>query len=97
MSNKAKETKDISLTKAYLILKPKTITTEADERSKSNPGHGYPSETLHLWDIWTCGTAEEWHSQIKAMTAKGEDFVPLIGNRPLVKTEMVSSIDGRTI
>ena len=92
MTTRITETKDIALTKAYLILKPTSVHIPGDERSRTNPGHGYGPETKNSWDIWSCGTVEEWESQIKAMTAKGEDFVPIIGNRPQVTTEVITTI-----
>lgn len=94
MTKRITETSEISLQKSYLILKPKTVRIPGDERSRTNPGHGHPAETKHSWDVWSCGTFEEWRAQIKAMTAKGEDFVPIIGERPEIKTEVVATIDG---
>lgn len=97
MSKRITKTEEVALTKCYLILKPTSVHIPGDERSRTNPGHGYGPETKDSWNIWSCGTREEWQSQIKAMTKKKEDFVPLIGERPLIATEVLTILDGTKI
>jgi hypothetical protein len=36
---------DIPAVEHWAIFEGSSITTEADERSKTNPGHGYPAST----------------------------------------------------
>lgn len=34
---------DLPLTESYIIVKAITVHVEGDERSRTNPGHGYPA------------------------------------------------------
>lgn len=93
MSIRAKTIYDIPKN-AFVILKPKSIHIPGDERSRTNPGHGYPATTESCWDIWIYNGFEEWRAAIGAMIKNGEKFVPLKGIQPLIETEVTTTIDG---
>jgi hypothetical protein len=47
----------------YLILEPKSVTIPGDERSRTNPGHGYPEHTVKSFDVHEFETEDaviEW-------------------------------------
>jgi len=58
----------------YLILKPRSTYIPGDERSRTNPGHGYPAGTEHSWDIEIYTYRAEWEAEIKRATASRTAF-----------------------
>ena len=50
---------DLPQTECFVIAKTLTIHTEADERSRTNPGHGYPASTDHYVQIFLVFPDEE--------------------------------------
>lgn len=67
-----------------------------DERSRTNPGHGYPEHTVQSWDYVVYANKQEWENDIAEMTKPSHyqraRFVPLIANRPTVETNIVVKI-----
>lgn len=62
----------------YAILIPHTTHHEGDERSRTNPGHGYPAHSTHHWNIETYPTEEKWHEEIKQrISRKDTNFKPV--------------------
>ena len=88
MPTRAKTINDIPDGDVFLILKPTSVHVPGDERSRTNPGHGYPAETIHSWNIWVYDGYEEWRANVKAMTLKGETFVPIQGRQPTITKEI---------
>lgn len=52
MSRYVSELKEIPQTECWVILKNTSTYHEADERSKKNPGHGYPTHTDHAVSVY---------------------------------------------
>ena len=48
----------------YAILYPESTTVPGDERSRTNPGHGYPEHTVENWRMEVYPTREEWEAEI---------------------------------
>ena len=48
----------------FAILYPESVTIPGDERSRTNPGHGYPEHTVDNWRMEVFPTREEWESEI---------------------------------
>lgn len=52
----------------FAILKPTSTTVPGDERSRTNPGHGYPEHTVNNWDIEVYHDRETWEAEIRRMS-----------------------------
>lgn len=56
----------------YAILYPESTTIPGDERSRTNPGHGYPEHSVDYWRMEVFSTREEWLAEIERLSkAKG--------------------------
>lgn len=51
----------------YAILYPESVTIPGDERSRTNPGHGYPEHTVHHWRMEVFHDRETWVNEIKRL------------------------------
>jgi len=58
----------------FVILTPRSIHIPGDERSRTNPGHGYPAHTESCWDIELYSDEESWKSDIVNLTRRRVDF-----------------------
>lgn len=56
------------------ILKSKSIYIPGDERSRTNPGHGYPESTEHSFDIEVYDSEEGWKKEVERLTTRKEKF-----------------------
>lgn len=52
----------------FLILTEGSYTTPGDERSRTNPGHGYPASTEYYTEVEVVTTLEELKSKIERMS-----------------------------
>ena len=59
---------------AVIIYKSNSVFIPGDERSRTNPGHGYPEryETYESFEHYVSEEKEEWESLVKALHFKGE-------------------------
>lgn len=73
----------------YLILVFSSEYVPGDERSRTNPGHGYPAyyqQTCHALKYETKG---EWEAEIVKRTREGKsDWVALEARRPTVEMKV---------
>lgn len=60
---------DIPYSSHWVLLKfdTKNVHHEGDERSRTNPGHGYPAytETFNMIDMFVYEDKQEWEAAIK--------------------------------
>jgi hypothetical protein len=49
----------------WVALEERSVTIPGDERSKTNPGHGYPESVTHFLDIIVFDDKEAMESWIK--------------------------------
>lgn len=77
----------------YLVLRPTSYTIPGDERSRTNPGHGYPAHTVNAWDIYSFDTKDEWEKEIKSLTKEGYKFKAIQGHAATVTTHVVVNIN----
>lgn len=54
----------------FAILTPKITHVEGDERSKTNPGHGYPAHDIRAWSIRAFDSFKEWEKEIVSLESK---------------------------
>ena len=55
---------------SYAILYPESITIPGDERSRTNPGHGYPEHSVDYWRIEMFASKEEWEAEISRLSKR---------------------------
>lgn len=67
---------DIPDVEHYAIIQSETVHIPGDERSRTNPGHGYPAEDVETisYRVFMRHQRKEWEAEIEKMT-----------NRPFVK------------
>lgn len=77
----------------YLILVPRTIYIPGDERSVTNPGHGYPASNEQTWSVQSFQSKDEWEAEIKRrVLVNDKDFVPIVANRPEINVSTDVSV-----
>tara|TARA_Y100000034_G_scaffold33124_2_gene40644 strand:+ start:2034 stop:2303 length:270 start_codon:yes stop_codon:yes gene_type:complete len=54
----------------FVILKPVSISIPGDERSRTNPGHGYPAHTEQHWNMEVYPTEQKWTDEIQRLMAQ---------------------------
>jgi hypothetical protein len=52
----------------YIIIKDVKVTIPGDERSRTNPGHGYPESTDTYQQVTFYDDVEEWKSMVRRLT-----------------------------
>jgi len=83
--------KDVPTCKHYGIVTFGKIAIPGDERSRTNPGHGYPEHTEHT-ATYSAYDKEAWKNEIIRMTErKHYDFVAFVAYPAKVKT--ISTIE----
>lgn len=88
----AHSSSDIPKGPHYAILEPRSTFIPGDERSRTNPGHGYPEHTEHSWDYIVFPNKEEWETEVKRRHESQwgrKDFVA-ISATPATVTSTVS-------
>lgn len=58
----------------YGILTPVNVYIPGDERSRTNPGHGYPAHTEHYWNIQIFSAEENWRNEIVRLEQNDEIY-----------------------
>jgi len=71
----------------YLVFS--SITIPGDERSRTNPGHGYPEHTESTVQYIIFKYENDWKNEITRRTIASQVFVPLVVHRPKVSTRVV--------
>lgn len=77
----------------YCIMEPVTIHIPGDERSRTNPGHGYGPTTNHSWRIAVFSSQYDWEQEIKAKTLNKESFIPFEMKVPEVTSTVVVEVN----
>ena len=88
----ASKPEDVPMGEHFAILCLRSIYIPGDERSRTNPGHGYPESTEHYWAYEVYQSREKWENAITQKTLSKEHFVPLQANRPTVEHKTIVSI-----
>lgn len=73
----------------HAIIKCSSFTVPGDERSRTNPGHGYGEHTETTTSIAVYATREAWVAEIERLSAQqwgGKDWVACIMRVPAVTT-----------
>lgn len=78
----------------YVILEFSSIFIPGDERSRTNPGHGYPEHTQNTTDLVVFDTKEAWMREIEERTKSDSSlysaykWVAVVVQRPEIKTNV---------
>jgi hypothetical protein len=74
----------------FAILTPVSTTIPGDERSKTNPGHGYPEHMVQSWDIEVFDSEEDWKADIIRRTGLtfGSPFKAVRMTSPTITTKI---------
>lgn len=80
----------------YAIIKDSshTIHHEGDERSRTNPGHGYPAydERIESISFEAFTNKTQWEDRIRQLTIKNEVFKAIEAKPVSVETEVIVKI-----
>ncbi len=66
---------DMPQGKHFAILEFSGYQVPGDERSRTNPGHGYPAHTVRRTSYRATEDAAEWKNEIAKLAAAKETFV----------------------
>jgi hypothetical protein len=76
------KSKDVPKEKHYAIITFGSVTIPGDERSRTNPGHGYPEHTESTASYVAYTNKEEWEAEVKRLAAEErswrDDFIALV-------------------
>lgn len=61
---------DFNSKEQYAIIEFGSIFIEGDERSRTNPGHGYPAHSVDNTKVYLFSSKEEWEKEITNRTTK---------------------------
>lgn len=86
---------DIPTGKHYVILRFSSIYIPGDERSRTNPGHGYPAFTEPVTNYYLYTNEAEWKAEITRLESNytKESYTALISEKVNVKTTVSVSIN----
>lgn len=54
----------------YAILTATSVTIPGDERSRTNPGHGYPEHSEDYWELQVFPSREAWVAEIERLSSQ---------------------------
>lgn len=77
----------------WAIIKTVSVTIPGDERSRTNPGHGYPAHTEEFITYKAFIIQSEWEEEIEKLTMRGERFTAIKASVAKVKVTVWSSCD----
>jgi hypothetical protein len=94
LSKYPKVTNDLPAGEFFAILRPRSTYVPGDERSQTNPGHGYPASTEQSWDIEVFSNQAEWEREINKLSTSAykADFKAVKIIPANIKTEVKVSI-----
>lgn len=55
---------------AFMKVKESSVFVPGDERSRTNPGHGYPEHTEHSWRLEVFADEEAWKAEIVKLAGR---------------------------
>jgi hypothetical protein len=58
----------------WAIIQTTSVNIPGDERSRTNPGHGYPASTETFITYRPFKAKAEWEKEVERLTLRGEQF-----------------------
>lgn len=92
-------TSDVPKVKHYVILEFNSIFIPGDERSRTNPGHGYPEHTETTANYIVYTDKAEWEKEVVKRTERNQtaysktDFVALVVSPANIKVQVNVTVD----
>ena len=79
----------------FAIITTTDIYIPGDERSRTNPGHGYPehTETSINYDVYQIGNEESWKAQIAHLTKNKTPFKAIRATTATVTTTVHVAVE----
>jgi len=65
---------DIPRDQHFAIFEGNSFYIPGDERSRTNPGHGYPASTEYAISYRAYSNRAEWEAEIKRLSERQKDF-----------------------
>lgn len=90
--NYVKNTKKIGAGKHFAIITFDSTYVPGDERSRTNPGHGYPAHSVDHCSYVVYETKESWERDIERYVLNKTKFIPIIGEVPVVETKVTVTV-----
>lgn len=84
-------THDIPKEPHYAILASKSTHIPGDERSRTNPGHGYPASTEQSWDYIVFSDRASWEREVKERSGSvfgSKNFVAISATPATISTSI---------
>lgn len=76
----------------YAVIVEETIHIPGDERSRTNPGHGYPARTETKQVFLAFGSEDDFIDWVKEANKGYRRFVPIVYREVKITTETKTSI-----
>jgi hypothetical protein len=77
----------------YVILRFSTVYIPGDERSRTNPGHGYPEHSETTVTYEAINNRAEWEMEIQRLTITKTPFSAFVANPATIQTNVSVSVD----
>lgn len=85
---------DIPVNPHYAIIRETSVHVPGDERSQTNPGHGYPASTEYFLSYEAFENRDDWEIAIERLTKEREMFRALTAIPPKITTTVSVSVVG---
>lgn len=93
-SKTVRSPEDIPVGKHWAIMTFGSITIPGDERSRTNPGHGYPESTETTTSYRYFDNEAEWLKEIERLESapsyygRRPGYIALISERPMISSKV---------
>lgn len=73
----------------WAIIQTTSVHIPGDERSRTNPGHGYPASTETFITYRAFVSQAEWETEIERLTLRGDPFRAIVAHHAKVSTRVI--------
>jgi len=81
-------------TESYLaIITNNTVNVPGDERSRTNPGHGYPAYTERSFNIEVYDSEDSWRKEVERLTLSKSPFQAVRINPAKITTSVSVTVE----
>lgn len=85
--------REVPSDKHYVILEQSSYYTPGDERSRTNPGHGYPASTTNFLTYKAYTDFKDWEEQIDYLTRANKSFKAYVAHPATVEVKTTVKVD----
>lgn len=83
---------DIPKGRHYVIVTLQGVFIPGDERSRTNPGHGYGERTEHYPSMQVFTHEQEWLKEIEQLSERKTEFVAYLAVPAEIETKTVVNV-----